>query len=342
MTVRAAVLHGPRDLRIDRVPIPVPGPGEVRLRVEAALTGGTTAKIFRRGYHARLGRPPLRLGHEGAGTIDAVGTGVEKWRPRMRVVAGNSASCGECTECRRGMTAQCRDMTWLTGFLAEAIVVPARIVSQNLHEIPQGMEFATAALAENLAAVLKGHDRTPGRAGERAVVLGTGPIGLLWTRVLSLAGVEVTVVGRRPERGAVAKALGAWAALSTAEFEERLAGGEGGYDLAVEAVGTPETWADAIRAVRPGGRVHLFGGPPHGTTISFDAGRLHYDEVSISSSFHHTPYHFAEALHLLERGFVDPALLLEERLPLADLPRHLRRLFEGGGPLKAVVEPTRG
>src|SRR5688500_13837180 len=182
--MRAAILHGPADLRIEDVAEPTPGPGEVVVRVDAALTGGTSAKVVRRGYHARMGAPPLRLGHEGAGTVEAVGPGVVRWKAGDRVVPANSASCGQCAPCRRGMSAQCLDMTWFTGLFAERVLVPARIVEKNLHRVPEGLDARTAALAEALATVLKGYDRTPVRRGERAVVLGTGALGLLWTRVL--------------------------------------------------------------------------------------------------------------------------------------------------------------
>jgi L-iditol 2-dehydrogenase len=340
--MRAAVLHGPLDLRIEDVPEPRPGPGEVRIRVDAALTGGTTAKIVRRGYHARMGAPPLRLGHEGAGTIDAVGPGVHGWEVGDRVVPANSASCGACASCRRGMYAQCLDMTWMTGFFAESLVVPARIVATNLHEVPQGLAPETAALAESLATVLKGYDRTPARAGESAVVIGTGGQGLLWVRVLASEGVDVTAVGRRKDREEIARALGASRVVGVSEFEERVRAGEVAVDLVVEAVGSVESWATAVASARPGGRVHLFGGPPRGTTLPLDTQRLHYDELLLTASFHHTPYHFSEALHRLAHGFLAPALLIQEHLDLADLPHFFRRHFEGEGPLKAAVRVAAG
>jgi L-iditol 2-dehydrogenase len=336
--MKAAVLHGPADLRIEEVPEPTAGPGEVVVRVDAALTGGTSAKIVRRGYHARMGAPPLRFGHEGAGTVVAVGPGVVRWKPGDRVVPANSASCGTCAPCRRGTTAQCLDMTWLTGFFAERVAVPARIVEKNLHAVPQGLAPATAALAEALATVLKGYDRTPARPGERAVVLGTGALGLLWVRVLSAAGAEVTAVGRRPDRERTARALGARETTSVGAFEDRVAAGEVEADLVVEAVGTIESWRTALAAARAAGRVHLFGGPPRGTVLDVDAQRLHYDELLVTASFHHTPQHFAAALERLATpGFLDPALLVQERVPLADLPHFFRRHFEGEGPLKAEV-----
>ena len=331
--MRAAILHGPGDLRIEDVPRPTPGPGEVRLRMEAALTGGTCTKMFRRGYHATMGRPPLPFGHEGAGVVDAVGEGVTRFQRGDRVVAANSAPCGVCRFCMRGLTAQCESMVWLTGFFAEHLLVPARVVEQNLHPVPEGLDLRTAALSETLATVVKGNDRTPARRGERAVVIGTGPLGLLWVRVLASSGVHVTAVGRRPERAATARALGADDVWSAEAFDADGAQA----DLVVEAAGTPEAWATAMRAVAPGGRVNLFGGLRSDATVALDPRRVHYEELLVTASFHHTPFHFADALRLLGEGFVDASLFLEETLTLDDLPAFFTRAEAGQGPLKAVV-----
>ena len=337
--MKAAVLHGPDDLRIEEVEHPAPGPGEVVLRMEAALTGGTAAKFVRRGYHARMGHAPYRLGHEGCGVIEAVGEGVKAFTAGERVVPANSASCGTCPACTRGMTAQCDDMVWLRGTYAEALLVPSRIVSGNLHRVPEGLDPRTAALAENLACVLKGRDRTPARPGEHVVVIGAGAMGLLWTRVLALTGGRVLAVDPHPDRRDLALALGAETVEDSGAFEERVAAGTVRADLVVEVVGSPEAWALALAAAAPGGRVHFFGGPPAGTSVALDTQRMHYDELTLFASFHHTPYHFAEALRGLAAGLLEPTLVVRETVALEDLPGWFSRSFEGGGPPKAAVIP---
>ena len=335
--MKAAVLHGPGDLRIEDVPRPAPGPGEVVLRVEAALTGGTAAKFVRRGYHARMGQAPYRLGHEGMGTVEAVGPDVPGFGVGSRVVPANSAACGACPACERGMTAQCANLTWLAGMYAEAVLVPAPIVAGNLHPVPDGMDAATAALAENVACVLKARDRLPARSGERALVLGAGAMGLIWTRVLSLTGSEVVAVDPREDRRERAVSLGATAALDPTEYASRCDAGGERADLVIEAVGSAEAWQSAIAAARSGGRVLLFGGPPRGSTVTLDTERIHYDELSILSSFHHTPYHFAEALRSLAAGLLDVDRIVGERVALDDLPDYFRREGEGRTPPKAEV-----
>ena len=254
-----------------------------------------------------------------------------------RVFPSNSASCGVCPRCVRGMTAQCEDMVWMTGTYAEALRVPRRIVETNLHRVPKGLPSSAAALAENLGCVLKARDRMPARPGERAVVIGAGPLGLLWTRVLSLTDVVVTTVDLLPARRERAKALGAHAVVDGEAFLADAADHEA--DFVVEAVGRPETWRAALQAAAPGGRVLLFGGPPRGTTLPLDTERFHYEELLLLSSFHHTPYHFAEALELLAGGLLDPFLLIEERLGLEELPQLLARP-PAAQPLKAAVLPT--
>ncbi len=335
-SMRAAILHGPGDLRIEDVPLPQPGPGEVRVRMETALTGGTCTKMWRRGYHATMGRPPLPFGHEGMGVVDAVGEGVERFEAGQRVVPANSAPCGACRPCLRGLTAQCEAMTWLTGFFAEQLLVPAAIVTHNLHPVPEGVPAEAAALTETLATVVKGSDRTPARRGERAVVIGTGPLGLLWVRVLASAGVHVTAVGRRPEREATARTLGAAEAVHVEAFDA-----EAAYaDLVIEAAGRPESWALAMQAVAPGGRVNLFGGLREDAAVALDPRRVHYEELLVTASFHHTPFHFADALRLLGEGFVDPSLFVQERVNLEALPAFFERAARGEGPLKAAVTTT--
>ncbi len=335
-SMRAAILRGPADLVIKDVAAPAPGPGQVRVAVEAAVTGGTSIKVYRRGYHARMGRPPLPFGHEGAGVIDAVGEGVTSFAVGDRVVPANSASCGTCRACDHGMTAQCEDMVWLGGFFAEKLIVPARIVAGNLHRIPEGLATEAAAITEPLACVIKGNDRTPARRGERAVVIGTGALGLLWVKVLAASGAHVLAVGRRPERATIALELGAERSELAHEFDPDPVKA----DLVIEAVGSTAAWELALAAVSPGGRVNLFGGPPERTNVALDTQRLHYEELLVTASFHHTPFHFAEALRLLEGGFIEPGLLLQEHLPLEELPAFMKRAASGGGPLKAVVTPS--
>lgn len=333
---RRVVLRGPGDVRLEPVSLPPPGPGEVLLAPEAALTGGTVLKTVRRGGHARLGTPPLALGHEGVARIVALGEGVRGWQVGERVLPGPSAPCEACEACLRARPSLCTGARWWSGLFAERVLLPAPIVARSLHRVPSGLAPEVAALADNVASVLHGVERTPGRAGERALVLGSGPLGLLWTAFLAGAGSTVTVASRRGAQAPLALRLGATRALPL----ERVAAGER-FDLVVEATGATEAWQEALARAAPGARVNLFGGLPAGSRLDVDATRLHYEELLLTASFHYAPAHLQQALAWLATPAAAPCQdLLGPPLALEDLPSWLVRTAAqpaGHAGTKAVV-----
>src|SRR5581483_9049874 len=209
-TMRAAVLYGREDVRLESVPVPSIGPGELLVRVRAALTCGTAVKVFRRGYHAKMIRPPALFGHEMAGDIVDIGEGVTKFHPRQRIVAANSAPCDRCFFCLRNQQNLCEDLLFNNGAYAEFIRIPARIVQKNTYLIPDRLAYKDAALAEPLACVLRGLDECQVRPGDTVAVIGLGPIGLMFVRLAKWAyGARVIVVARRLEQVDRALTLGA-------------------------------------------------------------------------------------------------------------------------------------
>lgn len=362
--MRAALLYGAGDLRLESIRMPEPGSGEVRIRIGAALTCGTDVKVYRRGYHARMIRLPAVFGHELAGTIEAVGSGVDNWRVGQRVVAANSAPCGACAPCRQGREDLCRDLQFLNGAYAEAVVAPARIVERNLLEAPAGLPLEQAAMVEPLACALNGlasclRARGAGGdassllqnpadllaeaplAGVRSLIIGAGPLGLFFSRLLSAAGSPPLVLGRRLPRLEAARALGAAAALEEGSLEAEAALGEvgDGLDLVIEAVGSAAAWEQAMRLTRPGGVACLFGGCPGGTRVPLDADRLHYEALTLTGSFHHTPAAVRAALSLLSSRLVDVSILVGRRASLEELPGVMAGLASGEieGPKVAII-----
>ncbi len=333
--MRAAVLYGREDVRIEQIPVPSVGPGEVRVRIQAALTCGTDVKVFRRGYHAKMIRPPAVFGHEFAGVIDAVGAGAENWQVGQRVVAANSAPCGACFYCLRHKEGLCEELLFLNGAYAEAITVPRRIVEKNLLRIPDGVPFPHAALTEPLACVVTGMEAVPITAGETVILLGAGPIGLMFVRLCHLAGARVLVAGWGVERLALASRLGASEVFDIRDhddivrtLQQRTEGGRGA-DKVIEAVGRPEAWEMAIALARKAGTVSLFGGCPADTSIEVDTHRIHYDEVSLVGTFHHTPATIRKALALLASGDVPAEAFIAAHASLKDLPHVLASLADG-------------
>jgi L-iditol 2-dehydrogenase len=329
--VRAVVLYGREDVRIEDVPLRPLGPGEVRVRIEAALTCGTDLKVFRRGYHARMIVPPAVFGHEFAGTLCEVGPGVNDWTVGERVVAANSAPCGQCRFCAAGQEQLCDDLLFLNGAYAEFINVPARIVARNLLRLAPGTAFGDAALTEPLACVVLGVEDLRLRAGERVLVLGAGPIGLMFT----------ALARRHAPRLAAAARLGAQPVVDVGAGEDLVArvraatGGE--FDVVVEAVGRPEVWEAAVELVRKGGRVNFFGGCPAGTRVAFDTGRLHYSSLTLLASFHHTPRTIRRALALIESGVVRAADFVDGECTLEELPACFRAMTAGNRAVKTLV-----
>jgi L-iditol 2-dehydrogenase len=280
--MRALRWYGPGDVRAEDVPDPVPGPGDVLVQVEVALTDGTDLKAFRRGHPVLLGEPPSPFGHEFCGI--EVETG-------RRVVAANSAPCGSCAACRRGDETLCeRLLPLLNGAYAELIVVPERIARVNLHRVPPGLAAEVAALVEPLACCFHGVERAGVEPGDTVAVLGAGPIGLMLCACVADAGGRPVVVGGRAERRALAVEFGA------------VAGDADGADVAIEATGNAEGWRDAVALVRPGGTVVLFSGLPSGTEVPLDAQRVHYGELTLRGAFHHTPSAVRSALAFLASG----------------------------------------
>ena len=184
--------HGIGDLRVEEVPRPEPGPGDVLVQVEVALTDGTDAKAFRRGHPLLLAETPSPFGHEFCGIDVATG---------RRVVAANSAPCGSCAPCRRGEETLCENLRpFLNGAYAEFVLVPERIAARNLLPVPPGLAPEVAALVEPLACCLHGVERAQVEAGQTVAVLGPGPIGLMLCAAARDAGARVAAVGGRPER----------------------------------------------------------------------------------------------------------------------------------------------
>ncbi|MEI6342575.1 MAG: alcohol dehydrogenase catalytic domain-containing protein [Verrucomicrobiota bacterium] len=338
--VRAAILHGKEDLRIeDIVPRPLQ-PGEVRVAIAAALTCGTDLKVYRRGYHARMGVPPFPFGHEWSGTVSEVAPDVGGWSVGDRVVAANSAPCGVCPSCRRQQESLCDDLLFLNGAYADSIVVPARIVSKNLLRVPGDMGWADAALTEPLACVVQGIEDVGVGPGDRLLVLGAGPIGLMAVALARHAGAEVAVIGRGPARLDQARRLGAGTVHENLAPDriDAPAGTEASFDVVFEAMGRPFAWEAAVRLVHKGGRVNWFGGCPSGTTVQVDTVRMHYDALTLKASFHHTPRTIRRALQLVHEGVVTADVFVDGRRALSDLPGLFREMAQGNRAVKTWVD----
>jgi L-iditol 2-dehydrogenase len=308
--LRAALLHGPEDLRVEEVPEPE---GEVLVQVEAATTCGTDTKMWRHG-HRVLGPYPCAFGHETAGVRADSGE---------RVLVSDSVPCGICAPCRAGRAQICRDPRWVLGGFAEYISAP----EPALHPIPDGLPARAAAMAEPLAAAVHAVDR--GSDASDVGIVGGGTMGLMLAALLIAQGRSVTLSDPHPERRAQAAELGATPATRLTR-----------HDLVFEAVGRPEAWRDAAAAASPGAVVVLVGGCPSGTEVTFDPGPLHYEELELRGTFHHDRDDVDRALRNLVTGVVPWQTLEGPTISLNELPKALAAP-RGGPALKWVVDPRR-
>ncbi|MFO1497446.1 MAG: zinc-binding dehydrogenase [Verrucomicrobiota bacterium] len=340
--MRAAILYGKEHVRVEEIGPPKLRRGEVRIGIKAALTCGTDLKVFRRGYHAKMIVPPAVFGHELAGVITEVHPETQGWDVGDRVVVANSAPCGACNGCGNEQESLCDDLVFLNGAYAESIVVPPRLVKKNLLRLKPRTSFRDAALTEPLACVVLGMDDLRLKPGARVLVLGAGPIGLMFVVLARQAGCHVTVAGRRAPRLAAARKLGANVVIDvTGELDlvqAVRAYSPPNFDAVIEAVGKPEAWEAAVQLVRKGGKVNFFGGCPAGTTVSLDTGLLHYSALTLLASFHHTPRTTRKALELIEGGVIRADDFVNGTCPLSELPELFHEMAAGNAAVKTLIE----
>jgi len=320
--MRAAVLHGPRDLRVQALRDLVPGSGEVVVRVVAVGLCGTDYRIW---TGERPVAYPLVMGHEFIGHVLTVGAGVDNVRVGEKVAVEPNYSCGVCALCREGNRNLCLSRTAVgidvDGGLAEQARLPARVC----WPAPRDLSDDQLLLAEPLAVVTRATARAVPRAGETAAVLGVGTLGLLAVQVLKTRGLSVLAVGRTEARLDVARALGADAvAAASAPTRDtaplaaaRALAGREGVDIVIETAGTPEAVAQAIELARPGGRVVLTGLPHAPSSVEFFW--VVRRELSLFGSMIYQD-EFPEAIRLLADGKVRTERLLTHRFPLDAAP----------------------
>jgi L-iditol 2-dehydrogenase len=339
--MKAAVLYGQEQIRVEEVPVPALPRGGVRIRIEVALTCGTDLKVFKRGYHARMIVPPAVFGHELVGVIAETHPEALGWRLGERVVVANSAPCGDCFYCRNHQENLCDDLLFLNGAYAESIAVPSRLVEKNLLRLKPDTAFVDAALVEPLACVVQGVEDAQLRAGQNVLIIGSGPIGLMFAALARNLGCSVTVAGRGETRLQTARRLGAAQAIdvanqpSVARCIQKQA--DRVFDVVIEAVGKPEVWEAAMRLVRKGGTVNFFGGCPSGAMVSMDTALVHYSSLRLVASFHHTPRTIRRALELIEGRVIKAEDFVDGQCALTDLPALFKSMAAGNRAVKTQV-----
>jgi L-iditol 2-dehydrogenase len=301
-------------------------------------------KIFQRGYVEKVIKLPTIFGHEWAGEVVDIGEGLEWPRMGMRVRAGNSAPCLHCTMCQKGKYNLCENMIWLWGAYAEYIKVPARMVFVNMQEIPESVSFDEAAITEPLACVLHGVEQANVKLGDTVAIIGAGPIGLLHLLTVKKMGAGRTImIDLVDERLGFAEKLGADVTINSGRenVEARIKELTGWYgaDVAIEAIGLPATWEQALKLARKGGTVLEFGGCPPGTEVKLNAEMLHYGELTVMGTFHTTPLHFRKALNLIAARTIDVRLLVTRKMKLENIKEAFETLSTSKSEIKIGIIP---
>ncbi len=332
--MRAVVVHGPGRATVAQVPVPVPGHGELLIRVRACGLCGTDVHLYRGAY---IGHYPLTPGHEAAGEVVAVGPGVQNFSPGDRVAIEPNISCGTCSFCLTNQQNFCANWSAVgvtrPGALAEYVLAPAC----NCFHIG-ALSYEEAAFMEPLSCVLHGLEQVGVPAGERVLIFGAGPIGLLLLQVVvSMGATALTVVERTPRRMNMAAHLGA-RTFPTITSELNALGGADEFDLVIEATGAPALVPEAIRLARKGGRVLLFGVPPAESTAVIEPFQVFRKGLRIVGSYTSRRNSLA-ALRLLKASRVHTSELVTHRLPLERFVQGVALLDSPDEVLKVMFLP---
>jgi len=330
----AGILVKPGVIELRETEVPKPSQGELLVKIKAALTCGTDLKAFRRG-HPVIPMPGL-FGHEFSGIVTEVGRGITRFKKGDAIMAVHSAPCLSCRYCRKELYNLCENImhTKILGAFAEYILLPPHIVRQNVLHKPQNLSFEEAAFLEPLSCVVHGMESLSVKKNDHALIIGSGPVGLLHLLLLKEQGVQVTVMDKHDSKLKVAIKLGAdHGMLSKIQNLTH----DPGFDYVFECTGMPDVWEASVNYVRRGGTVVLFGGCKSGTTVTYDTERLHYDEITLKGVFHYTPADVKKAYKLLCNKNLNISRLISGRFPLKQTQKAFEKLSKGVGIKYAII-----
>jgi 2-desacetyl-2-hydroxyethyl bacteriochlorophyllide A dehydrogenase len=339
--MKAAVFTGPGRIEIRELPTPVPGPQEALVRVLGCGVCGTDVHIYR--GEVTDARPPVVLGHETFGRIEALGPGTQGFQPGQKVVVDPFIPCGYCSFCKAGEYRYCSNETFLgyhrNGGFAQFSAVPV----SNLYAVPERLDLAGGILTETISTVVAGIHRLALPPGRSVLLLGAGTVGLLWNallhRCLPAALIQTEIIPERLER---ARSLGADRVLSPREesLEKAVrAICPEGVDCLVDATGSTQAIGEALPLLKKGGTYLCFGICPEEERLSLSLSWLYHQQVSMIGS-RRPPREMSRAIRLLEQGAVDPSLFVTGRFPLERTEEAFRLFHEAKDrQVKMAVDP---
>lgn len=320
----------------------LPGPHDLLVRVEACGICGTDRHLLHGEFPSK---PPVTLGHEFCGIVEAVGTEVSDIAVGARITGDPNIACGTCPQCHAGRVNLCRNLQAIgihrDGGFAEYVLVPRK----QAYEIPSDLDPVHGAFCEPLACCLHGVDMAGIRAGSSVVVLGGGVIGLLVVQLARLAGATTVILStRQAEKRRLAEEVGATATVDpSADIVERIAGKDGlvpgGVDVVIECAGVAETVRQSTRLAKAGGTVVILGVMPQGETVEIEPFDILFRELRVFGSFIN-PFMHRRAADLVASGVIEIDKLISRRATLDEAAGVISHP-PAAGEIKVLVFPGR-
>ncbi len=339
-------LYGPKDLRLEEVPIPQIHDDEILLRTDSAAVCGTDIRMWQNGAKGVDAEHPLILGHEFAGTIVKVGKNVPFYQEGMQVAMQPNIGCGICDRCVDGKFHLCDEYRAfginMDGAFAEYIKIPAEAVTRgNLMVLPQGVSPAEAAVTEPLSCAYNGFTKCFVHPGEYALVVGAGPIGFCHAMLLHMAGASVLMNDLSAERLADVKEklpfVQTYCGDDLPGFVKTWTRGKG-LDVAITACPVPAVQASVLPMMNYGGRVNYFGGiPADKQPVAIDTNLIHYRELYVTGSTRSSVAQFRKTLEFVSQGLLNVNAMITHRYALADILTAFENARQAKG-IKHVIE----
>ncbi len=340
--MQAVRLENVGQLFVREVLKPVPGPDDLLVRVEASGICGTDRHLLHGEFPST---PPVTLGHEFCGIVEATGSAVEGFRTGMRITGDPNIACGRCDQCLAGRINLCRNLRAIgihrDGGFAEYVLVPQK----QAHELPLSLPAAHGAFCEPLACCLHGVDLAEIKAGSSVVVLGGGVIGLLVLQLARLAGATRVILSTRQQsRRSLAEDTGATATIDplAGDIIAAITGPNGplpgGADVVFECAGVAETVEQTVGLARPGGTVVVLGVMPQGAKVSIEPFDILFRELRILGSFIN-PFVHKRAADLVASGAIELDRLITRRISLEEVP-HVVCNPPAPGEVKVLIVPN--
>ena len=339
-------LYGPKDIRLEEIPVPEINDDEILLKVDAAAVCGTDVRMWQNGQKGVDADHPLVLGHEFAGTIVKVGKNVPFYKEGMQVAMQPNIGCGICDRCVDGKFHLCDDYRAfginMDGAFAEYVKIPADAVTRgNLMVLPKGVSPAEAAVTEPLSCAYNGFTKCFVHPGEYAMVVGAGPNGFCHALLLHMAGAAVLMNDIAADRLAEVKEklpfVETYCGNDLPGFVKEWTRGRG-LDVAITACPVPAVQASVLPLMNYGGRVNYFGGIPAAKQpVAIDTNLIHYRELYVTGSTRSSIAQFRKTLEFVSLGLLDVNAMITDRYELKDILSAMENARQAKG-IKHVIQ----